>query len=118
MEGSTVKLGVFTVLFGDRNLDAMLDHVAALGLDAVEIGTGAYPGDKHCNPSSLLKSEKQLHAFRDAIESRGLTISALSCHGNSLHPQTRTARAHHAVFTQTVELARRLGVQTVITFSG
>jgi sugar phosphate isomerase/epimerase len=113
-----VKLGVFTVLFGDKPLDTMLDHVAELGLDAVEIGTGAYPGDSHCNPSALLKSEKQLRAFRDAIDSRGLVISALSCHGNPLHPQAKIARAHHAVFTQTVELARRLGVKTVITFSG
>jgi sugar phosphate isomerase/epimerase len=113
-----VKLGVFTVLFGDRPLDLMLDHVAELGLEAVEIGTGAYPGDAHCNPSTLLRSDKQLRAFRDAIESRGLTLSALSCHGNPLHPQSKIARAHHAVFTQTVELARRLGVETVITFSG
>ncbi|MEO5509695.1 MAG: sugar phosphate isomerase/epimerase [Longimicrobiales bacterium] len=113
-----MKLGVFTVMFGGMPLEAMLDHVAGLGLDAVEIGTGAYPGNSHCDPTALLRSDKQLRAFRSAIESRGLTLSALSCHGNPLHPQSKIARAHHAVFTQTVELARRLGVETVITFSG
>jgi sugar phosphate isomerase/epimerase len=35
-----VKLGVFTVVFGDLPLTATLDRVGALELDAVEIGTG------------------------------------------------------------------------------
>ena len=39
-----MKLGVFTVLFSDLGFEAMLDRVAALGLDAVELGTGNYPG--------------------------------------------------------------------------
>jgi sugar phosphate isomerase/epimerase len=113
-----MKLGVFTVPMSAQPLETMLDTVAEMGLEAVEIGTGAYPGDAHCNPSSLLRSDRQLRAFRSAIESRGLVLSALSCHGNPIHPQAKIARAHHAVFTQTVELARRLGVSAVNTFSG
>ena len=42
-----MKLGVFTVLFADKNLEEMLDYVKNAGLDAVEIGTGGYPGDAH-----------------------------------------------------------------------
>ena len=38
-----MKLGVFTVLFGDKTFEEMLDHVAAAGLKAVEIGVGGYP---------------------------------------------------------------------------
>ncbi|HEX7117425.1 MAG TPA: sugar phosphate isomerase/epimerase [Longimicrobiales bacterium] len=113
-----MKLGVFTVLFGDKPFEEMLDAVAGLGLDAVEIGTGAYPGDAHCKPDELLRSESKLRAFRDAVERRGLTISALSCHGNPVHPREAVAREHHTVFEQTVELARQLGVGTVVTFSG
>ncbi len=44
-----MKLGVFTVLFSDKSLEEMLDHVKASGLKAVEIGTGGYPGNAHCN---------------------------------------------------------------------
>ncbi|HEX6941142.1 MAG TPA: sugar phosphate isomerase/epimerase [Longimicrobiales bacterium] len=113
-----MKLGVFTVLFGDKPFEPMLDYVAGLGLEAVEIGTGAYPGDAHCKPDELLRSPAKLRAFRDAVERRGLEISALSCHGNPIHPREDVAREHHAVFEQTVELARQLGVGTVITFSG
>jgi len=113
-----MKIGVFAVLFGDKPFEATLDYLVELGVEAVEIGTGAYPGDAHCNPAALLASERKLKAFREAIASRGLTISALSCHGNPLHPQTKTARTHHDTFLRTLDLARALDVATVITFSG
>lgn len=113
-----MKLGVFTVLFGTKPFEEMLDCVVELGLEAVEIGTGAYPGDAYCKPDELLASGKKLQAFKQAIKRRGLTISALSCHGNPLHPQTKRAEADHAVFMRTLELARKLGVDTVINFSG
>jgi sugar phosphate isomerase/epimerase len=54
----------------------------------------------------------------EAARSRGMIISALSCHGNPLHPDRHIAEDHHAVFEQTVKLARALGVERVITFSG
>ena len=113
-----MKLGVFTVLFGAKPFEEMLDYVVSLGLEAVEIGTGAYPGDAYCKPQELLASETKLRAFSEAIRRRHLTISALSCHGNPLHPERRTARTHHDAFLRTVQLAKRLDVETVITFSG
>ena len=113
-----MKIGVFTVLFGDKPFEETLDYVKSLGLEAVELGTGAYPGDGHCKPAELLGDEKKLRAFREAIERRGLTISALSCHGNPIHPDAKLAKDHDAVFRKTVELAAKLGVPQVITFSG
>ena len=113
-----MKLGVFSVLFGRKPFEETLDYLVDLGLEAIEIGTGAYPGNAHCDPRALLGSAKRLAGFREAIQRRGLTISALSCHGNPLHPDRRVARDHHDTFLRTVELARQLGVQTVITFSG
>lgn len=113
-----MKIGVFAVLFGSKPFEETLDYLVELGVEAIEIGTGAYPGNAHCDPAALLRSDRKLEAFRQAISRRGLTISALSCHGNPLHPQTRLAREHHDVFMRTLELARRLEVETVITFSG
>jgi sugar phosphate isomerase/epimerase len=113
-----MKIGVFAVLFGNKPFEETLDYVVDLGLEAVEIGTGAYPGNAHANPAALLASERRLKAFREAVDRRGLVISALSCHGNPVHPQAATAKAHHRVFEQTVELASKLGVETVVTFSG
>jgi sugar phosphate isomerase/epimerase len=113
-----MKIGVFTVLLSSRPFEEALDYLAGLGVQAVEIGTGAYPGSAHCNPAALLASDRRLREFREAIERRGLMISALSCHGNPLHPQRRVAREHHETFLRTLDLARRLDVGTVITFSG
>ena len=113
-----MKLGVFTVLFGSKPFEEMLDYVVDLGLEAVEIGTGAYPGNAYCRPEELLGSESRLRAFKEAITRRGLVISALSCHGNPLHPRRERAAVDHEVFIKTLELAKRLGVETVITFSG
>jgi sugar phosphate isomerase/epimerase len=113
-----MKIGVFTVLFGSKPFEETLDYLAGLGVEAVELGTGAYPGKAHCDPGALLRSGRKRQALREAVRRRGLTISALSCHGNPLHPQTRLAREHHQTFIQTIELARLLEVPTVITFSG
>ena len=113
-----MKIGVLTVLLSDRPFEEALDYLVELGVEAVEVGTGAYPGNAHCRPDELLRSDGKLKAFRRAVESRNLTISALSCHGNPLHPQRARARADHRVFEQTVRLAARLDVGTVITFSG
>ena len=113
-----MKLGVFTVLFADRPLEEALDRVVEAGLDCVEIGTGNYPGDAHCRPADLLADDAALDSFRRAIEGRGLQISALSCHGNPLHPRTEVASASHETFLRTVELAARLGVDRINLFSG
>ena len=113
-----MKLGVFTVLFAGLPFEEALDRIAAAGVDCVEIGTGNYPGDAHCRADELLADEAKRRAFADAVSSRGLEISALSCHGNPLHPQSSVAGPAHETFRRTVELAHRLGVGRVNLFSG
>jgi sugar phosphate isomerase/epimerase len=115
---SYLKLGVFAVLLKEKPFEEVLDYIAEKGLQAVEIGTGGYPGNDHCNPDVLLNDAGKLKAFKHAVESRGLIISALSCHGNPLHPQKAFAKEHHDVMYKTVELAQRLEVPVVNTFSG
>ncbi|NBD26666.1 sugar phosphate isomerase/epimerase family protein [Paenibacillus glycinis] len=113
-----MKLGVFAVLFAQKSFEDALDYIAAKGLDAIEIGTGGYPGNAHCDPDVLLADESKLKAFKDAVDSRGLTISALSCHANPLHPQKAISSEHDAVIRKTIALASKLGVPVVNTFSG
>jgi sugar phosphate isomerase/epimerase len=113
-----MKVGVFTVLLGDKPLEEALDIVKNLGAQAVELGCGAYPGNKHCNPDELLADDKKCAKLLDALKSRGLIISCLSCHGNPLHPDKKFAAAHDEAFQKTVKLAKKLGVDRVTTFSG
>jgi sugar phosphate isomerase/epimerase len=113
-----MKVGVFSAILSSLPLDRALEHVASLGCDTIELGAGAYPGNAHCNPVELLASKAKLATFSDTVKASGLTISALSCHGNPLHPNKALAAEHHKAFQDTVKLAGRLGVDTVITFSG
>jgi len=113
-----MKLSVFAVLFSKMPLEEALDYIQEQGLDTVEIGTGGYVGNAHCNPTELLKDVEKLRKFQDAFTSRGISISALSCHGNNLHPNKNIADEHHQVFHDTVRLASKLGVENVVTFSG
>ena len=113
-----MKIGVFTVLFQQQPLEEALDVVRGAGVEAVEIGTGGYPGSSHCKPNELLGDDASFTAFREAISSRRLFISALSCHANPLHPRREVAEAAHANFGHTLQLAQRLGVECVNLFSG
>jgi sugar phosphate isomerase/epimerase len=113
-----MKVGVFLVLYSQMPFEKALDHVAEMGCEAVEIGTGGYPGNAHCNAGALLKDPAAQKKFLRAIEKRGLVISALSCHGNPVHPQASVAKKFHDDWRKTVRLAEALGVARVITFSG
>jgi len=113
-----MKLGVFTSLFHHLNFTAMLDKVASYGLEAVEIGTGGYPSQAHCRPDELLRDKEERRRFKQALAERGLFISALSCHGNPLHPNPEIAERDHRIFLTTLQLASELGVERVCLFSG
>lgn len=113
-----MRLGVFLVLFGDKGFEEALDKAKELGLDAVELGTGNYPGNAHCNPAELLKDKGKLEKFQEEVKKRGLEISGLSCHGNPLHPNPEIANEHRDVQRKTILLAEKLGIPRIITFSG
>ena len=103
-----MKLGVFTALFAGLTLDQVIEKVTAAGLDAVEIGTGAYPGAAHIDVEDLLSSKAKAKAYKTKLADAGLTISALSCHGNPLHPDKALAKNHDEVFRKTVRVAELL----------
>ena len=112
-----MRLGVFTPLLAQLSLDDVLKKLKTKGIDTVELGTGNYPGDAHCK-LSMLDDAAALEAFRKKIADHGFSISALSCHGNPLHPDPERARHDQEVSRKTIELASRLGVGVVVDFSG
>ena len=113
-----MKLGVLTVLFGDKGLEDTLKYLSERGVQAVELGTGGFPGKSHADPDILLNDESKLAEFKDLIKKYNLEISALSCHGNPVHPQKEIAESDHDDFEKTVLLAEKLGINRVNTFSG
>lgn len=113
-----MKIGIFAALFGDKTLTESLDIVKAEGIEAVEFGTGGYANTTHLAVDTLLDSKAERDRVLKEVESRGLSISALSCHGNPIHPVKRIAEQHHEGFVKTVRLANLLGVPCVNGFSG
>lgn len=113
-----MKLGVINVpLSGMPFADAMA-YLSSLGVEAVEIGCGGFPGNAHCDPDVLLHSETELEKFKDVLKRNNLTISALGCHGNPVHPNKEVAEKADREFRNAVLLAEKLGVGVVNTFSG
>ncbi|MEG0325676.1 MAG: sugar phosphate isomerase/epimerase [Cellulosilyticaceae bacterium] len=113
-----MKLGVFTCLRNDLSLEEALGYFKTKGIQMVEIGCGGYPGKSHANPEVLLSDEKALEAFKETIEKYGLEISALSAHGNPVHPQKEIAEKFDQDLRNCILLAEKLGVHQINTFSG
>ena len=112
-----MKVGVFTPLLSQLPLPAVLDKLKKLHIDTVELGTGNYPGDAHCK-LTLLDDSRALDELKKVLADHGASISALSCHGNALHPDKDRAQQHAEVSRKTILLAEKLGVPVVVDFSG
>ena len=112
-----MKVGVFTALLSQLPLDEVLKKLTAFQIDTVELGTGNYPGDAHCK-LSMLEDSSALAEFKSRLADSGANISALSCHGNALHPDASRARQAREVSRKTILLAEKLGVPVVVDFSG
>jgi sugar phosphate isomerase/epimerase len=114
-----MRLGLFTPVFGSQSFDDLLQELKRYPeITALELGCGGWPGSSHIDPARLLADEEAAHSYRRRLTDAGLTISALSCHGNPVHPIPEIARRDDDIFRQTVLLAERLEVPVVITFSG
>jgi sugar phosphate isomerase/epimerase len=114
-----MQLGLFTPVFAKLSLDELLIELKRYPeITALEIGCGGWPSDSHIDPAGLLESEAAAKAYRAKLTDAGLIISALSCHGNPVHPNTAIAKRDDDVFQQTVRLAEALEVPVVVTFSG
>jgi len=115
-----MKLGVFTPVFGKLSTRDMLARVRALEhVKAIELGTGGWPGRDHLDDlEEMIHGDCRAATYRKMVEDAGLTISALSCHANPIHPDRSVAREADGLFRQTVRLAAKMEVPTVITFSG
>jgi len=112
-----MRVGVFTPLLSQLPLTVVLKKLAALHIDTVELATGNYVGDAHCK-LSMLENPTALADFQKLLGDNGAKISALSCHGNPLHPDKDHAKQHREVSRKTILLAEKLGVPMMVDFSG
>jgi sugar phosphate isomerase/epimerase len=112
-----MRVGLFTALFAKLSLDEVIQKITPLDIQTVELGTGNYPGDPHLK-LEWLNSPAKLKEFKQKLADEGISISALSCHGNPLHPNKAFATSSAETNRKTILLAEKLGVKNVIDFSG
>jgi sugar phosphate isomerase/epimerase len=112
-----MKVGLFTALLANHTLDEVIQKVKPLGIRTLELGVGNYPGDPHLKLEWLHQAGK-LKEFKQKLEDEGISISALSSHGNALHPNKQIARQQADTSRKAILLAEKLGVKNVLDFSG
>jgi sugar phosphate isomerase/epimerase len=112
-----MRAGVFTPLLSQLPLASVLDKLKNLDITTVELGTGGYPGDAHCK-LSMFEDSSALAEFQKVLADHGANISALSCHGNALHPDKARAQLARETSRKTILLAEKLGIPVVVDFAG
>ena len=113
-----MDIGVLTVPLGGEPIDDAAAYLADLGVDAVELGVGGWPGEDHVDRGALLDDGAAREELLALLDGRGLRISALATHNNPLHPDEERAATADRELREAIELADLLGVGTVTCFSG
>jgi sugar phosphate isomerase/epimerase len=113
-----MKLGVMSAGLANLGWEKALDYCKKLGLEAIELPVGAYPGKPFFDPEQVLRDPAAQQRIKDDCARRGLAIIGLAAHGNPVHPDPAIREEHLKVHDAAVRLAPRLGTEVVITFSG
>ena len=113
-----MKIGIYTNAFREFPIETAFEKIKAAGIEMVELGCGEESGTAHCDPEQLLADEGKLREFTGLLEKYGLKISALSCHGNPISPNEKTRELSVRTMRNAVLLAEKLGLSTIVCFSG
>ncbi len=112
-----MKIGMITDSLGNLSLDEMLRASAELGLETLEFACGNWSSAPHIDLAAMLDSAATRAEFVARIRDHGLTIAALNCSGNPLHPGPQ-GKQHRQVTEDTIRLASLLGIDRVVMMSG
>ena len=63
-----MEIGILTAVFRDRPLAEALDLVQSYGVRHVELGSGGYTGNHHCDPDRLLADLHVRARFEEAVQ--------------------------------------------------
>ena len=113
-----MKLGVFSPVLAEMSFGDMVEYLSSLGVQQLEMGAGGYPGKAHFDPEVLLADDAKIKEIKNILANSNMTIAAISCHGNPVHPNKEIAQQYHKDFENAVLLAEKLGVTTIVGFSG
>jgi len=112
-----MKIGMITDSLPGTTLDAMLDVAARLSMEQLEFACGNWSTAPHLDLDTMLESGVARREFAARLADRGISISALNCSGNPVHPGEH-GRRHDEVTRKTMKLAQLMDVDRVVMMSG
>src|SRR5438876_2641490 len=112
-----MKIGMITDSLGELSFDALLDTAADFGIERLEFAGGNWSSAPHLALDALLDSAAARREFAASLADHGITLSALNCSGNPVHPGEHGSR-HHQITRKTIALAGLMGVERVVMMSG
>ncbi len=113
-----MKLGAYTACLHDKQIAEALRILRDLGLDSAEINSGGFLPAPHLPAADLRASKNARDEYLELFTSSGVTLTALNCNGNPLHPDPEVREKHAQDLHEAVSLAALLGVKRVVTMSG
>ena len=113
-----MQIGVHTPPLYDRSIEAAIEYLSDLGVQAIEPGVGGHPGTEHLSPDDYLDRDGPQTELKEVLDEHGVTISALATHNNPLHPDDERAASADEDLRTAIRLAEQLDVECVTCFSG
>jgi sugar phosphate isomerase/epimerase len=113
-----MKLGAYTACLHDKPLPEALAILSGLGLESAEINSGGFIPEPHLPGADILASEQARQDYLGVFAEHGMTLTALNCNGNPLHPNPVVRDKHAADLLRSLEIAALLGVTRVVAMSG
>ncbi|MDX8468282.1 sugar phosphate isomerase/epimerase [Mesorhizobium sp. VK23B] len=112
-----MKIGMITDSLGNLSFDEMLRASAELGLETLEFACGNWSSAPHIDLAAMLDNAATRAEFVAKVRDHGLTIAALNCSGNPLHPGPQ-GKKHRQVTEDTIRLASLMEIDRVVMMSG
>ncbi|OCG01682.1 sugar phosphate isomerase/epimerase family protein [Gilliamella sp. wkB112] len=111
-----MKIGMVTDSLSHLEFNEMLTTASKLGIEALEFCTGNWSNSPHIDLDRMLNNREHRNAFISAIKEQGLSIAALNCNGNQLHPIH--GKEHDKVVRDTIKLSSLMNLPIVVLMSG
>ena len=113
-----MKLGAYTACLHDKPIEEALQVLRGMRLDSAEINSGGFLPAPHLPVPQLRASSTARDEYLGLFADAGITLTALNCNGNPLHPDPDVRDKHGQDVLDAIELGALLGVQRVVTMSG
>lgn len=113
-----MKLGIMNPVFGSYTFEGALQFLRDHDVHEMEIGAGGFPGNNHMKAEELLGNTEKIAEYKALMEKYDVSISAIACHGNPLHPNKEIGAKFDKEFRDAILLCEAMEVKTIIGFAG